>query len=362
MWSKTLYGSLSDPALSAWKANSAVCGYGYAIAKANAKLMEWLSYSKRSGKILKRNLAFPKTGCEMQSRVACNKSTRRKWIYFRFNLLGENGGELNPFAHVPFELLFNTHQDKYIRAISPVARRLCLPATEYTGTPLIGAQSCSGDVLFIRSNADGMLELKDALFEGSSNVYLEKLSLNPEYEAVKKARVDASASLPDLLDLLTGADTLKQLEDDLTHRRATGQLYQIIHYAGHSFRTDDGTVYLVLPGLEPSRLQRLSISDFAQLVRQEELKLIILSSCQSSSPDGVFRLVQAGIPAAVGFNWKIDDDEAPYFTYRLHEQLAKQVPLAQAFHCAVSAAQMKYGDTSTFASPMLLVQDKVWAN
>ena len=125
-------------------------------------------------------------------------------------------------------------------------------------------------------------------------------------------------------------------------------------------RPDDGTVYLILPGHEPGQLVPLAIRDFAAWARDAGVQLVLLSSCQSSTPDAVFRLTQVGIPAAIGFRWEVQDDEAAYFMGQLHGMLARADPLAHAFHAAVCAVRREYPATPTFASPMLIVQNDEW--
>ena len=104
----------------------------------------------------------------------------------------------------------------------------------------------------------------------------------------------------------------------------------------------------------------LPIRDFAGWARDAGVQLVLLSSCESSTPEAVFRLAQAGIPAAIGFRWEVDDEEAAYFTGQLHELLAAGQSLARAFHAALCAVRKEYQGTPTFASPMLVVQNDEW--
>jgi len=138
-------------------------------------------------------------------------------------------------------------------------------------------------------------------------------------------------------------------------------MLQILHYAGHSIQADDGTIYLILPGTAPGRLLPVPMSEFASWARKAGAQLVILSSCESSAPEAVFRLSQAGIPAVIGFRWVVNDTEAAAFTGHVHKALAEGVPLARAFHIAVSAVRTEYQGSPTFASPMLVVQDDEWA-
>jgi hypothetical protein len=286
-----------------------------------------------------------------------------KRVHFRFSLLATDAESPHPYVHVPFELLYDADKKDFVRSLAPVARRLCLKATAMTATPLVSAQTFTGPVLFIKSDAHGSCVLPGARFGGDFELVLSQLqSLDKEFVHVEAARaeVDPPRSPPDLLALTAGIDAVAALERKLRPTLPDLPRPQIVHFAGHSIQADDGTVYLILPGREPGQLMPLAIADFAAWARDAGVQLVLLSSCQSSTPDAVFRLAQVGIPAAVGFRWEVQDDEAAYFTGRLHGRLAGEAPLARAFHAALCAVRATYPKTPTFASPMLIVQNDEW--
>ena len=110
------------------------------------------------------------------------------------------------------------------------------------------------------------------------------------------------------------------------------------------------------------QVRPLLISEFAVWARGAKVQLVLLSSCESSRPDSVFRLAQVGIPAAVGFRWEVEEKEAAHFSIELHSELAKKVPLARAFHSSVTAVKRNFPGSPTFASPMLVVQNDEWTS
>ncbi|MGP0089137.1 MAG: CHAT domain-containing protein [Xanthobacteraceae bacterium] len=284
-------------------------------------------------------------------------------IHFRFSLLTDGPELSHPFVHVPFELLYDTSKNHFVRSLAPVARRICLHDGSLTAKPLANAKSLSGPLLFVKSNAHGSLVLRGNLFNGKARLVFPKLdALDAEFEGVQRARAEArsEAPAPIQLSLTAGQDTVTLLREAMLPQDGRTPQLQILHFAGHSVRADDGAVFLILPGDAPGKVVPLSIHDFANWARHCELRLVLLSSCQSSSPDAIFRLAQAGIPSVIGFRWEVDDKEAAFFTQSLHHQLAKQVSLARAFHRAVSESQTKYPASPTFASAMLVVQGEEW--
>jgi hypothetical protein len=285
-----------------------------------------------------------------------------KKVHFRFSLLAADADAEHPYVHVPFELLYDTVKKDFVRSLAPVARRICLKPASVTSTPLVSTQTFTGPFLFVKSDAHGSFVMPGTRFGGNPELILSPLeSLDEEFSGARSGRADAKPSLnpPILLELTSGAHAIEALQGALGRSPEVPEI-QIVHFAGHSVQADDGSVYLILPGGNPGQLVPLAMRAFAAWARGAGVQLVLLSSCQSSSPDAVFRLAQAGIPAVIGFRWEVDDKEAAYFTGRLHKILANSTPLARAFHAAICAVQTLYPGTPTFASPMLVVQNEEW--
>ncbi|THK35604.1 CHAT domain-containing protein [Ensifer sp. MPMI2T] len=323
---------------------------------------DWDQTFKETGEDLSDELAY--SADELRTGLGeCLKYVgRQDNIYVRFTLLTGTPDENHPFVYVPFELLYDTPKTDFLRFLSPVARRICLHKESLTATPLTSAKSFSGPVLFVKSDAHGVQELPGVTFSGgSTKLVLPKLAaLDAEFQGAQSMRKKAKLPPPDLLALEAGPmDALEQLREKML-AQSPPTPWQILHFAGHSVRADDGSVFLILPGLGPGQLAPLEIRTFARWARESEIRLVLLSSCQSSSPDAIFRLAQAGIPAVIGFRWEVEDREASFFTQCLHRELAQQVAIARAFHHAVSETRTKYPKSPTFASPMLLAQNEDW--
>jgi hypothetical protein len=348
------------------------------LTQLNQKFSTW-ELRRRAGTAPARyvddwDLIFKETGEDLSDELAYSAEEIRKGIveclnyvgtldniHVRFSLLTDAANPSHPFVYVPFELLYDQPKENFVRFLSPVARRICLQKESLIATPLASAQSFSGPVLFVKSDAHGVQELPGVKFGGRPQLVLPKLAaLDAEFEGIRTAREEAELPHPELLSLQAGPlDALAQLREKMAAPLQDAP-WQILHFAGHSVRADDGTVFLVLPGSAPGKLAMLEIGAFARWARESQLRLVVLSSCQSSSPDAVFRLAQAGIPAVIGFRWEVDDQEASYFTQCLHQELAKNIAMARAFHHAVSLTRTNYPRSPTFASPMLLAQNEEW--
>lgn len=323
----------------------------------------WLDVLREAGEDLAFEIEY--TGKALSDAIAnCLREVQQlDLIHFRFNLLSGGADAPNPFPHVPFELLYDTNKGNFVRALAPIARRVCLNPESRTATVLHNTKSLTEHVLFVKSDAHGTYEFSGSSFGGKQKLSLAPLkALIAEFDTVEKERVKAGRAPPELLALAIGGSASTQLKERLAASPSdTTPMLQILHYAGHSIQADDGTIYLILPGTAPGRLLPVPMSEFASWARKAGAQLVILSSCESSAPEAVFRLSQAGIPAVIGFRWVVNDTEAAAFTGHVHKALAEGVPLARAFHIAVSAVRTEYQGSPTFASPMLVVQDDEWA-
>jgi hypothetical protein len=324
----------------------------------------WLQTLRVAGEDISYETDYTGTALSEAITYCLEKVKTLDLIHFRFNLLSPGPDTPNPFAHVPFEMLYDPNKKNFVRALAPVSRRICLSSESRTATAVENTKPLIGHVLFVKSDAHGSYESSGPSFRGKRKLSLRPLeALNDEFDAVKKSRTDAGRAPPELLELAVGGAALTQLQERLAASQSdTTPTLQIIHYAGHSTKADDDTTYLILPGAVEGELKPLRMSEFATWGRKAGVQLVILSSCESSGPEAVFRLSQTGIPAVIGFRWEVNDKEAAFFTGRVHKALAEGLPLARAFYVAVNAVGNEYEKSPTFASPMLAVQDDEWTN
>ena len=274
-----------------------------------------------------------------------------KHVHFRFNLPHDG------MVHIPFELVWDSNRATHLRELAPIARRLLLDGRQIVGTPStypVGAE-LRGRVLFILSPAHGSLSIEGLRFGESDTFAAQELQyITKELDQLKAVRKKAGLCAPEELLFSEEDEPI-----DLVLDRLAEKPWDIVHFAGHSVCADNGEVFLLLPGGEgpvPLRVQ-----DFARAAQEGGARLVVLSSCEGTSPDAVFRLAQAGVPAAIGFRWEVDDKEASEFTFCLHQALAGGEAVGRAFHRAVSRLKAKHIDSPTFASPVLMVQDEDWA-
>lgn len=312
---------------------------------------DWSAKLKRAGSEISQALGLD-NGAQAAVLAAFVKELKQlEHVHFRFSLPRDR------MKHIPFELVWDCNRERHLRELAPVARRVLLREDERINMPRErpAEATLTGRVLFIRSPAHGALLLEGRQFGPNSTFTArELLFLSAEIKELREARKAAHLPKPVELPLSSRRKAAK----DVLKKVADGP-WDIVHFAGHSVCADGGEVFLLLPG--SSGPVPMLVSDFARAAYEGDVRLVILSSCESSSPDAVFRLAQAGIPAAIGFRWEVDDREAAEFTAELHRALANDEPVGRAFHKAVHFIKATHLTSPTFASPVLMVQDDTWA-
>jgi hypothetical protein len=311
---------------------------------------DWSAKLKQAGSELSHALGLDSGAQAAVLASFVGRLGKLEHVHFRFSVPRDR------MEHIPFELIWDDNREQHLRELAPVARRVLLTDSERIAFPVAATEAnVTGRVLFIHSQAHGSLVMEGRRFAGEVAFAAgQLLSIAEEIKQLKKARRAAQLEEPVVLRL----SNRNTVVDNVLDKLADGP-WDIVHFAGHSVCADNGDVFLLLPGSRgpiPMRVQ-----DFAQAAQKGGVRLIILSSCESSSPDAIFRLAQAGVPAAIGFRWEVDDKEAAEFTAALHRALADDEPIGRAFHIAVQRLKAKHIDSPTFASPVLMVQDDTWA-
>ncbi|MCK1481026.1 CHAT domain-containing protein [Bradyrhizobium sp. 197] len=264
------------------------------------------------------------------------------------------------FPDVPFEAMRDPDRAKYIRDMSPMARRILLSPSELTfgegtASEFSASTRLTGPLLVIQSNSGlGTLRVGRHTFDGVEARSFTRLpDLARELTLVQAARTQMNLSPPETCLLEIGDDSANKLE------AAIGDgPWDIVHFCGHSVRADDKEVFLVLPGRKAGELTSMSMSRFAQILRRGRVRLLVLCSCEGASSQGVFRVAQEGVPAAVGFRWEVKTSEATQFAEQLHQRLAGGAPLGRAY---LEAVRKLTADSPAFLSTILAVQQDHWA-
>jgi hypothetical protein len=290
------------------------------------------------------------TGSQSRLLDQCWKIGDHENIHFRFTIRDKD------LIHVPFELIRHPAANAFLREVSPIARRMLLDSANEFRQPPKSARDGDERVLFVGANVDGSLAVPGCTFDGSPTAKLGNLTgIDLEWQEIEKAYAGSQRAC-ERLDLLVGKP-IDQLEAKLSEGR-----WDIVHFSGHSKCADDGkNVFLVLPGrAEFAQLQSLPMRSFADYASRAGARVVVLSSCESCSPEAIIQLAQYGMSTVIGFRWEVLDNGAATFTAQLHKLLAEREPIGRAFVRAIKGLIARDAGNPTFASPMLLVQQDGW--
>ena len=275
-------------------------------------------------------------------------------IYYRFGLPDGD------FEFVPFEAVTTDNPNEYLRDVHPFARRLVSreehsdPDWEPDGEP-------RKRVLLIVSKADGLLSVPSYTFKNRENLALRSLAhLDAERDGIRKLYAENQI---EVLELTSRDDNITRIEQAFKASR-----FDVVHFAGHSTRAygpgETGKVFLALPAPPDSRVVvPYSAENLARLASEGQTRLVILSSCESSSGQTLSHMAARGVPAVAGFRWPVDDEDASVFTVELHRQLQLEggrVAVTAAFHKALLSLKSRTEGRLTGFSPILLLQRSVW--
>lgn|GEM_PF-6991647 len=136
--------------------------------------------------------------------------------------------------------------------------------------------------------------------------------------------------------------TRSALEYRMLEARNTGRGYHIIHFIGHGASDEQGG-FLFLeqsPTNESGSIPidgayRLAADEFAGIVAQPTVNLVVLNACQSAVGLDVFNgvaeaVLRRGIPAVVGMQVKVLDQTAVEFAQEFYGALALGEPIESA--------------------------------
>ncbi len=144
------------------------------------------------------------------------------------------------------------------------------------------------------------------------------------------------------------------LRDTLT----SGEPWQLVHYAGHSYYDADNDYgYFVLPG-DPRRasgeLDYVGVTEVAQWLSRT--RFVYMSSCKSASQDFVFSLCAQGVPALAGFRWGIEDKSAIEHSRNFYRGLFEHRSIEAALFKTWNHMYGRHRGERVWASSQLVMQ------
>ncbi len=182
--------------------------------------------------------------------------------------------------------------------------------------------------------------------------------------------LDAAVEEKWINDALSDLKQAGQVETKVLHHatrrglRREIEIYDphILHFIGHGELLKSGEGALILEN-NAGKTSHVSAKDLHMLLRNNDVKLVILNACQTAVPGtgeaimGIApRLLWAGVPAAIAMQFKIPDATAVGFTRDLYNYLANGKPLDTAVTEARLGAYFDNDDKIFWAIPVLFMR------
>jgi hypothetical protein len=148
----------------------------------------------------------------------------------------------------------------------------------------------------------------------------------PWEEIEKATRNEFEAQLPkgseiDIVDGVNRPSFLTALDE---------KRYDILHFVGHGEVDQNGTGTLVFVNRRTQEKDLVTAHELAVVLRNKQLNLVVLSSCNSAAGDFARRfavvaktLVESGVPAVVANQFPISYSEAAAFAGPFYKELLK---------------------------------------
>jgi CheY-like chemotaxis protein len=150
--------------------------------------------------------------------------------------------------------------------------------------------------------------------------------------------------------------SFKQLVEDVLNEGK----WHVLHYAGHThydFQREGPQEigYLFYPrddGFEPVRIKEVAWS-----LRKADTRFVFLSSCEGGQQDFIYHLSKVGVPAIMGFLWKVYDPDAKEYAKSFYWHLIGEKERSLEYACLEAKKERKAkSNNPIWASAVLVMQ------
>jgi hypothetical protein len=226
-------------------------------------------------------------------------------------------------------------------------------------TPLFDGPPRLKRCLIVGANTSGFC---DEILVGGSSLQLGELShIKSECEAVvalfKDAQRDAGFEDPKVV----GTDPGKPLGKQDFQNLLT-EPWDVIHFAGHAYHsptTDQNGAsvnaqHACLFVGKPGSPEAVEMNTIAPSLR-ETTSLLYLSGCKTANAGFAVAAAQYGVPAVLGFRWKVQDKPAEQHARLFYHQLFREKAIDKAFRNTRRGMRLLNRKDNAWASGMLVM-------
>jgi len=109
---------------------------------------------------------------------------------------------------------------------------------------------------------------------------------------------------------------------ELVRRTLRERDWPLVHYVGHSLVSGGNGVMALAGGLR----DQIDVQELSRLMAAAHTQFLFLNSCRSADAAFIARLVQLGLPAVMGYAWKVPDEVAHRFAQSYYRNLFESGP------------------------------------
>jgi hypothetical protein len=225
-------------------------------------------------------------------------------------------------------------------------------------TPLFDGPPRLKRCLVVGANTSGYC---DDIVVGGSALKLGELShVKAECDAVEAIFKEARRAVGFKEPKVVGTDPGKPLSRDEFLELLT-EPWDVIHFAGHAYHSESApnggpatTRHACLFVGEPGHPQAVEMNTIAPSLR-ETTSLLYLSGCATANADFAVAAALYGVPAVLGFRWKVLDKPAEQHARLFYHQLFREKAIDKAFRNTRRGMRLLARKDNAWASGMLVM-------
>ena len=240
---------------------------------------------------------------------------------------------------------------------APVVRNIRGPVA--SNTPLFEGPPRRKRCLIVGANTSGFC---DEIVVGGSSLQLGELShIKSECDAVAALFKDAQREVGFEEPKVVGIDPAKPLGKNDFQSLLT-EPWDVIHFAGHAYHSPTvdqngapaSPQHACLFVGKPDHPEAVEMNTIAPSLR-ETTSLLYLSGCKTANAGFAVAAAQYGVPAVLGFRWKVQDKPAEQHARLFYHQLFREKAIDTAFRNTRRGMRLLNRKDNAWASGMLVM-------
>jgi hypothetical protein len=224
--------------------------------------------------------------------------------------------------------------------------------------PLFDGSRRSKRCLIVGANTNGVV---DDILNSGNPIVLDRLThIDAECHEVEKLFKESQRDIGFEAPVVVGNDRDKPLGKDEFLNLLT-EPWDVIHFAGHAYHSptidQNGAPtaqHACLFVGKPGSPEAVEMNTIAPSLR-ETTSLLYLSGCKTANAGFAVAAAQYGVPAVLGFRWKVQDKPAEQHARLFYHQLFRERAIDKAFRNTRRGMRLLNRKDNAWASGMLVM-------